>query len=169
MNQLLRILVVVVTITMATTEAHAGLSDGFRGLAFGDAAVLESAPIQGCARSSEEGVVWECQTTIGEVSVVVKYAAMEGLFCGVAIEVNGYTNASSLMATFKSAYGPGVQQHDWDDSALAGRFWKDGDVLAGWTYNEFSGDGMMTMFSAPVHDEVERRKKARAAGGVEDL
>ena len=150
--------------------AHAGkLAEGFRGLPFGDQAALDEEPMPGCTAYPETGFRWVCNTTIGEVPVVVSYAVLEGLFIGVTIRAEGYTHASTLLATLKQAYGPGSRRHDWDTDALADRNWQDGTVAATWEYNEFSKTATVSIFDLAAYAEAEKREKKRAADGVDDL
>lgn len=149
--------------------AHADLADGFRGIPFGDAVVIAEAPIEGCRADSEIGVRWRCDTTIGDVPVVVRYMEMEDVYVGVVVVVEGYSSALTLLGTLRNAYGSGERKHDWDHGDLAARNWSDGDVMATWDWNKYSNVGTLSYFSISAYTLMEKRRAARTASGVGDL
>lgn len=160
-----------VLILFVPSVSHAGkLADGFRGHPYGDPSWLDDeAPGDSCVKEPEESVPWKCSDKIGETPVDISYVVMEGLYVGVLITTDGFTNATNLLATLKAAYGNGIKVNDWDDSSLADLMWKDREVYASFKYNQFSGRTEVYISAMSVYNEAEALRKARAAQGAGDL
>ena len=158
-------------IAMMVMPAHAGkLAEGFRGLPYGDASVLDTAPMENCRPDTELAVRWFCPTQIGEAEVTVAYMVKEGLYFGNVIATpKSYKDAHALHTILIEAYGKGAKTHEWDHGALADRTWRDGTVYAGWSYNQYTHIGQVILFDLDKQTEVKKRQAEKAQKSVDDL
>jgi len=86
----------------STTPALAGkLADGFRGIPYGPSSVIAESPLPGCVSDAAVGVQWQCDTTIGDAQVKVRYMADEGLFYGIFVKAQGYVNSEALISVLQ--------------------------------------------------------------------
>jgi hypothetical protein len=144
------------------------LADGFRGIPYGPASVLDTAPGESCTAGTQEGARWVCQVQVGEVAVEVAYMVKENLFYGVHTTATGYMSCSAYFDVLSAAYGPGTPANTYDKSALADHKWSDGEVIGSWEYNKYSDKGVFLAFHRAVVAQIDRieteRAKAAASG-----
>lgn len=156
--------------SLVLSTASAGkLAEGFRGVPYGPATALDVAPGDSCASSTEVGVRWLCQVHLGEAEVQVAYMVKEGLFYGLVMRANEYTNASAFFDVLVAGYGPGSPENTYDDSRLADRMWRDGSVIGSWGYNKFSDLGQFIVFDQTAMAKIKATENERAkaaAGGL---
>ena len=168
----MRIAIIAMAILAMPVPALAGkLADGFRGVPFGPDSVIAAAPLPECHTSTEEGVKWACNTTIGDHSVQVAYMADEGLFYAVMLLGEGYAVAEGLMRIFRSAYGPGslTKSYNTESEPLADRIWRDGPVWASWEYNQFSDGSHLIIVHDKYHNQMKAAKVAKSKNAIGDL
>lgn len=155
---------------LLTPSAFAGkLAEGFRGIPYGPASVLDVAPGEGCAANTEMSVRWMCTVQLGEASVQVAYMVQEGLFFGVVIHATGYGNASAFFDVLTAGYGAGTAANTYDSSRLADRRWQDGNASGSWDYNKFSDEGKFIAYDQTLMAKIKAAEAARAkaaAGGL---
>lgn len=156
-----------------SSPAHAGkLADGFRGLAFGPASVLDQPPQpQGCI-AGETTTRWLCVVEINGVATEVAYIAAEGWFYSVQIQPpRNYMAAAAVFAALTAAYGP-CAKDQYASGVLPKCSWtdgSDGQARALWDYNRFSEESTVTIFHRDVYGNVEAIRKQRAAQAAEGL
>jgi hypothetical protein len=155
---------------MMLSNAMAGkLAEGFRGLPYGPASVLDTAPGESCANTGEAGVRWVCLMRLGEASVEVSYMVQEGLFCGILIRSAGYSNATAFFDVLLAGYGVGTPANTYDESRMADRRWQDGDVIGSWEYNKYSDKAQFISFNRSLMAQIkaiETERAKAAAGGL---
>jgi len=150
---------------LASDTAQAGkLAEGFRGLQFGDVAVLDQQPLPDCAANPEPGVRWSCNTTVASVPVRAHYMADEGLFHGVMLQAKGSQQLAQLQAALTAAWGAGR-----DGGYRLDRLWQDGDTVASLSHNRYSYAITVMMQDRAVAAQIEQAKAKRAQQAVDDL
>ena len=145
------------------------LAEGFRGIPFGDAAVISAAPIAGCTTTEDPTVPWVCETDIGSVRATVGFIAHGGTFYGYSIVVDGAEPGAEFLRVAAAAYGEGKPINSYDSGHMSDRTWMDGDVRAIWKYNQFSKKGTFSCYSVQYLAKAENEKKAAAETAVNDL
>ena len=161
---------------LMSMSAQAGkLAEGFRGLPFGPAAILENPPqpsgcTQGDAISAQSsGMKWVCVVEINGVAVEVNYAVEEGYFYGVQITPPAnFPAARDVFAALTAAYGP-CEQSEAASGPLPDCRWVDGSSVATWTYNRFTDKSAVSIFSRAVFSEVDAARKAKANAAAQGL
>jgi hypothetical protein len=162
--------ILIAALLLASIPAQAGkLAEGFRGIPFGDAAPLATAPMDGCSPKPEPSVEWNCSTTIGDVPVTVAYMVQEGLFTGVFIITEDFGNADTLFKTLQAAWGKGRKTNDWQDGSLPDWSWSDGGVYGSFRYNEYSNKASVIAFDARLSAKADAIKAEKAKSGAGDL
>lgn len=157
------------------TLALAGkLEDGWRGIPYGPAAVLDTAPTSDCTKDTEPGVLWVCRETVADVPVTVSYMADEGIYTGVMINAKGYSACKVLFDTLTVAWPmPFTQESEYDRSTIPDGFWNLSrykvTTAAAWSYNQFSGECHASTLNARLTEVVAAKKKAAAAAAAEAL
>ncbi len=150
---------------LASTTAQAGkLAEGFRGLQFGPATVLDQQPLPDCAANPEPGVRWSCNTTVADVPVRAHYMADEGLFHSVMLQAKGAQQLAQLQAALAAAWGAGR-----DGGYRLDRLWQDGDTVASLSHNGYSYAITVVMQDRAVSAQIEKAKAKRAKQAVGDL
>lgn len=151
---------------VATTLAGKLQDDnGFRGKQFGPASVLEEAPMEGCVKNSDDGVLWSCNSTLGEYPIVVNYAADEGLFNSVLITSEGYGACYSIKNILTAAWGTPLQSNPYIEEYN----WIDKPVVASWKFNKFNDTCLVLIMNLDVYQMVKTRGQERAKAAVGDL
>ena len=150
-----------ITLTAAATP----LRDGFRGIPAGPVPeLLKTAPADGCTKSPAPDIAWMCPSTIGAVKVQVAYMVQEGLYAGVGISTKGYTESMQLLEICTAAWGKPLQ-----GSPRYDYLWQDKTVVAAMNYNRYSHETTIVILDIEVNDEIQKRKRQRAARNVDDL
>lgn len=151
------------------STSHAGkLAEGVFGVKWG-AAPEFPAPMEGCIHNPEPGVEWTCEKQVGTVPVAAAWGYKhEHVFITVLI-AKGDSECSMLMDTLTQAWGKSIPLNSYDKSRMAERAWKDGQVIAHWTWNQFTKACKAAAISLPDKEYVEEQDKKVAAMGVEDL
>jgi hypothetical protein len=150
---------------LTASPAHAGkLAAGFRGVPFGPATVLDAQPLPDCAAEPENGVRWQCNTTIAGAAVQVNYMVDEGLFFAVLMQAQGAQTLAQLEAALVAAWGQGQ-----DGGYRMDRFWQDGNTVASISHNSYSYSITVLLQDRAVSKQVEASKALRAAKAVDDL
>lgn len=163
-----------ITMLLLTMSAEAGkLTEGFRGIPWGDPAVLEKPPIEGCIKPEDfAGALWACPVTIAEVPMQAHFMVGHGIFWGVALfnPALSYSDATTLKDALVAAWGPGQPsnkhltdkvEHPW--------VWTDGNVGAGegamatWSRNQFSGKTSMLIADTALAVKVRALDEAATA------
>lgn len=157
------------SLILLATASAGKLADGFRGVAYGPASALNTAPGESCATSLDSTVRWVCPTRLGEASVKVSYVVKEGLFFSVIIDADGYLNSAALLNVILAAYGPGTFAHSYDDSHMADRFWRDGNVVGGWKFNQYSDTAQFIAFEKTLLDKIQALENERAKAAASGL
>ena len=156
--------------SLVLNVATAGkLAEGYRGIPFGPENVLQNPPSEVCAYLPHPGVKWDCNQTIAGVNVTTTYSVEEGIFFMVGINVSTYTDSSNVMDVLLAAWGPGMKLKPYQTGVLPEWVWKDGDVMAKFTYNQVSGTGLIVIFDKVKLAEVDAKKAAKAASSAGDL
>lgn len=145
------------------------LAEGYRGIPFGPQAVLDNPPSEACAYLPHPGVKWDCNQTIGGVNVTTSYSVEEGIFYGVGINVSTYSDSSTVMDVLKAAYGPGMKLKQYQTGVLPEWMWKDGDVIATFSYNQITSTALIVIFNRAKLAEVDEKKASKAASSAGDL
>lgn len=145
------------------------LADGFRGVPYGPAGVLDTPPAEGCKSNPGPGSRWECPIKLGDASVSAYYMADQGLFYGMVLETVGYANASALHEVLVVAYGPCTKKHDFDTDLLADCTWNDGSVSAAWEYNPYSYKVQVLLFDRTLYETIRAVGTQRAAEAAKGL
>lgn len=152
-----------------TNTAEAGkLAEGFRGVPYGPASVLDVPPGENCAANTESGVRWNCQVRLGEANVEVAYMVQEGLFFGLVIHAEGYGNSTAFFDVLVAGYGAGAPANTYDETKLADRRWLDGNVVGSWDYNKYSDKARFIVYDQTLMAKIKAieadRAKAAASG-----
>lgn len=142
------------------------LADGFRGVPYGPAEVLTISPGEGCQENPSQGTRWTCPVKLGDASVTAHYLAEEGLFYSVFLES---TDGHALHDVLSAAYGTCRPLHDYDTAALADCAWSDGNAVAIWEYNQFSGKAQVLLFDRVLQAQVKAAAGRRAAEAAKGL
>ena len=160
-----------IPIFILTLAADAGkLADGFRGIPFGPAAVMDTAPLPGCRPDSEPGFKWACATEVGGVPVTVSYGVEHGLYYATAIWFKlGYTEAATFRGVLTAAYGKGAPAKDYMRDGMDDWVWRDGSVSARFTYNQFSHLVSFFIMDIDLYKQVEAAKAIEAKQAIGDL
>ena len=138
--------------------------NGFRGKTFGPASVLDEAPMDGCVKNPEEGVLWTCKTTIGEYPVTTSYMASEGLFTGMVIASSGYTTCEGIKDILSAAWGAPRQENPYIK-----RFtWSDSPVFASWEM-KYDDSCAVVIINLDVSMQAKASRENRAKNAVGDL
>jgi len=157
------------------TLALAGkLEDGWRGIPYGPAEVLATAPTAKCTKGIENGVRWECRETVADVPVTVSYMADEGIYVGVTIEAEGYAACRTLFDTLQAAWKvPFTQEWEHASGVLPDGFWNlmksETSTYGSWDYNEYSYKCSALTMTTSLMEVVASKKKAAAAAAAEAL
>lgn len=154
---------------LLSTALAGKLAEGFRGLPYGPAAVLDVAPGESCAANTESGVRWNCQVRLGEANVEVAYMVQEGLFFGIVIHATGYVNAAAFFDVLVAGYGAGTPANTYDDTKLADRRWQDGSVIGSWSYNKYSDKAQFIAFEQTLMTTIKTAEKERAKAAASGL
>lgn len=155
---------------LSANTAEAGkMAEGFRGLPYGPATVLDTAPGENCAANTEASVRWSCQVRLGEANVEVAYMVQEGLFLGVVIHAEGHSNATAFFDVLVAGYGPGTPGNTYDTSRLADRRWQDGNVVGSWDYNKFSDKAQFVAFDQTLMTKIKAAESDRAKAAASGL
>lgn len=161
---------------LMSMSAQAGkLAEGFRGIPFGPATVLENPPQpsgcrQGDAVSTQaKGVRWVCPVEINGVGVEANYAVEEGYYYGVQITPPAnFAAARDVLAALTAAYGT-CEQSQVASGPLPDCRWVDGSAVAAWTYNRFTERSSISIFDRAVFSEVDAARKAKANAAAQGL
>lgn len=147
---------------LAATTAHAGaLADGFRGIPYGDIAVLNKPPMPDCIHpEARTGVRWACPTSIGDVPVGVHYMGGHGIYYGVLVKAQGYTAHLGLRAALRGAWGEPI------DGPPGVLIWMDGPVMGSLQYTRAGQVVTLVMVHQPLQEQYKQlaAEAARAAG-----
>lgn len=159
---------------LLSTLALAGkLEDGWRGIPYGPAEVLATAPTADCTKDTEPGVRWVCRETVADVSVTVSYMADEGIYAGVVIEAEGYATCQTLFATLQAAWKVPFTEEEHASSVLPDGFWnlmKYKTATSGaWDYNRYTSKCKAVTMNTSLTEVVAAKKKAAAAAAAEAL
>lgn len=158
------------------SSAHAGkLAEGFRGLKFGPASVLDKPPQpQGCVRGDAgspqgKGTAWDCVVEINGVAVEAGYIVESGWFYGVQITVpDNFLAARAVREALGAAYGTCVTK-EYASGVLPDCTWTEGTSKAVWSYNQFSDASSVSIFDFATFANVEAARKAAAAAAAAGL
>ncbi len=149
------------------------LEDGWRGIPYGPASVLDTAPTSSCTRTDEPGVLWACQEDIASVPVNVFYMASDGWYHGVSINAVGFAACSTVFATLKAAWDAPWGPKEYASGSLPDGFWNlmvyQKTTSAAWTYNPYSHACSAFTMNAGISAKIDAIKKARAALAAEAL
>ena len=159
-------------------NAFAGkLEDGWRGIPYGDATKLETAPTANCKANTQFAVRWECQEQVGGQTVTVAYMVEYGIYKGVHITCKGFLACDTLFRTVSAAWADSAFVADRAAyGALPNGFFGLGDVAAhrthvcaSWKFNPYTDEGLIDVMNMDLIREVENRKAAEAAKNAQDL
>lgn len=163
-------------ILLLSSLASAGkLADGFRGLAYGPASVVENAPLpQGCVTGGTpldgEGERWVCAVEINGIAVSASYMVDGGYFTGVYISVpSNFAAAAAVYEALSAAYGTCRPKYAADRSPFPECTWTDGTARAVWSYNQYSHKTTVTIFDMDVYAKVEAIRSERARQAASGL
>ena len=159
------------------SPAHAGkLADGFRGLAFGPASVLDQPPQpQGCVMGeattvSATGARWSCAVEINGVTVDATYIIEAGVFYGVQITPpRNFAAAVAVYDALTAAYGVCVKRDKYATGNMPDCTWSDGEARAVWEYNPYSDKSAVSLFDRAVYNTVEAARKSAAEAAASGL
>lgn len=152
------------TVLLWPTVAQAGkLAEGLFGLKWGGMAEFP-APTKGCVHNPEPGIEWVCPKKIGQVNARASFAWKFETFYGGLITTQGFQACTDLHHTLVAAWGPPVEPPQ-----LSAQNWKDGDVVAGWEYNEYTHKCHVAIAHLDMITKVEDLEKKSAAMGADDL
>jgi len=156
------------------TLALAGkLEDGWRGIPYGPAEVLATAPTAKCTKGIANGVRWECRETVSDVPVTVYYMADEGLYTGVMINAKGYSACTVLFDTLTVAWSVPFTEKQYASGVLPDGFWNlsgyNGTTVAAWSYNQFSDECHASTSNTRLTDVIAAKKKAKAQDAAGEL
>lgn len=157
------------------TSALAGkLEDGWRGIPYGDASVLTTAPTASCRAAPEPGTLWVCDELVGGAPVSVTYIGSDGLYVGVMIRAKGYTDCKVLFDTVTAAWSvPFTKQSEYDRSVLPDGFWNLSryrtTTAAAWEYNQFTGACHASTLNAKLTEVIDAAKARRASDAAAEL
>lgn len=157
------------------TLALAGkLEDGWRGIPYGPAEVLATAPTADCVKGTLPAVKWECRETVADVPVVVAYMAEEGIYESVVIEANGYAACQTLFTTLQAAWAvPFTPREEHASGILPDGFWnlmRFRTTTSGtWNFNEYSGKCLAITVNFNLDEQITARKKIAAEFAAEAL
>jgi hypothetical protein len=152
--------------------ASAGkLAEGFLGVPYGDATVLEAGPpIESCKPGLADGIRWFCDHTIGTARVKVAFMVSEGLYTSTMISGDSLDECQEVAATFKAAYGEGTPKYDFErNNALAERTWFDGAGVANFIYYKYSHKCDALISNLDIHKLEESRRAERAKAATSGL
>ena len=162
-------------ILLMSSAALAGkLENGWRGIPYGPAEVLEKAPGMTCLENPEAGVRWKCAERVADVSVESAYMVDHGFYTGVNLTCHGYADCRVLYDTVTAAWAvPFTRKRESDASALADGFFnlaaaKTG-VCASWEFNDYTNVGTLLVIDMVLAHRVESLRKAEAARAAEAL
>jgi hypothetical protein len=159
---------------LLSTATAGKLSDGWHGLPYGPASVLETAPTSVCTRTPEATVAWICDETIGGAPVKVHYMADEGWFTGVMIKAESYASCSVLFDVLTAAWKvPFTPKSEYDKGLLPDGFWNlmayKRETAAAWHYNTYSDTCSASTMNTGLSALIEAAKAKRAAAAAESL
>lgn len=159
----------------STPEAFAGkLAEGFRGLAFGTALDTppETAPEAACVSNPEPGIRWSCSVEIGGVPLQAHYGTSYGRHYTTLLQGKlDYAQATTLLDVLKAGWGTPRPMDSWVQKPAVDdkQFWMDGDIMAMWDRNQFSGETTLAVMSMTEVRQKEAADKAAAAAAVGGL
>lgn len=139
--------------------------NGFRGKQFGPASVLDEAPMEGCVKNPEKGVLWSCKTTLGEHTIQAHYLVQEDLFTSMILTAEGYTTCYGIKNILSIAWGDPIQLNPYIEEYQ----WRDLPVLASWEFNKFDDTCLTFIMNTDVYQTVKDREQERAKAAVGDL
>lgn len=157
------------------TSALAGkLEDGWRGIPYGDASVLTTAPTASCRAAPEPGTLWVCDELVGGVPITVAYIGSDGLYVSVMIRAKGYPDCRVLFDTLTAAWSvPFSKRSDYDHGVLPDGFWNlhryTTATAAAWTYNQFSGECLAATLTERLTKQLDEVKARRASDAAAEL
>lgn len=157
-------------LSLISLPAFAGkLADGWRGHPYGPQAWLQADPGTGiCMADPEPGVRWRCTETMNAFPVSVNYIVTEGIYTGIYAQCEGYSACSAFYDVLVAAWGP-ITKKAYSAATLSDGTWRDGRVMAGWDYNEYSAKGSLMTFDLDIEAQRKARaadRAAEAAGGI---
>lgn len=133
------------SLVFAPPEWAGRLATGFKGIPFGDAGALRSAPLPGCTRGADGETAWTCKHRIGSTAVMAVFYASHSIYWGFGLATDGWDECSDVLRALQSAYGPGSpdsrlpEQYE-SSSVSVDRVWQEGAVSAYWSYNQFTDE-----------------------------
>jgi hypothetical protein len=156
------------------TLALAGkLEDGWRGIPYGPAEVLATAPTADCVKGTAPAVKWLCRETVADVPVVVAYMAEEGIYESVVIEANGYAACQTLFTTLQAAWAVPFTPEEHASDILPNGFWnltRFKTTTSGvWDFNEYSRKCKAITINSKLDEQITARKKIAAEFAAEAL
>ena len=159
---------------LLVTLALAGkLEDGWRGIPYGPAEVLATAPTADCVKDAEPAVKWLCRETVADVTVFVSYMAEEGIYSGVVIKANGYTACQTLFTTLQAAWAVPFTSAKYASDILPNGFWnltRFRTTTSGtWDFNEYSSKCEAITVNFKLAEQITARKKISAEFAAEAL
>jgi hypothetical protein len=150
------------------------LEAGWRGIPYGDAAVLQTPPTEDCKAAPEPGVAWTCRELVGPARITVSYMVDKGVYSGVYIQCKSYSDCSTLFAAISAAWvdTPFVPKSGSSGSLSDGFFnllhARDG-VCAAWTYNPYTYGGSVVVVDAVAYNRAAAIKNTEAIKASEGL
>ena len=123
-----------------------------------------------CTPDPEPGVRWLCPESVGGAPVEVNYMLapeIGGAFTGIVLHCKGYTSCATVLDTLMAAWGKPFHTEEY--GPLPDRMWRDGSVLAGWEYNQFSDTGTVTTLDEVLYERIKAVKASKAQDAAGEL
>jgi hypothetical protein len=158
------------SLALSVSPAEAGkLANGYRGQAWGEVALDSLATVGECSSSVESQVGRICRQDFASAEAEVAYMYDLGVFFGIYLVANGYSNCSTIFEVLSAGYGRGrpkvASLDSWEDD----RFWFDGPVGASWSYNRFSKQCTLTVSHTTLYERISAPSEAAAKSAAEGL
>lgn len=141
------------------------LSNNFRGVEFGPAAVLAKKPMSNCRSRPEDGIRWTCVSTIAEQTVKIHYMEQHNLFFGVFIQASGYSECEWIKRTLDAAWGEPSQPNEYIEDF----YWHRGAIYAIYSLNSITDSCQVLQLNNDLQQQVEELNRTSAAQSVDDL
>lgn len=161
-------------ILLAITLAVAGkLEDGWRGIPYGPASVLDTAPTDSCRKADDHSVLWACQEQVADVPVTVYYMGSEGWYHGVTLRAVGFSECATLFTTLTAAWDAPWTEKEYASGPLPDGWWNlmasNKRTSAAWTYNRYSDTCSAFTMNRGISAKIDAKKAERAASAAESL
>lgn len=135
--------------------AFAGKMDqGFRGMPWGDATVLDALNSSKCARNPHEDVTLRCSDLIGDIPVIIDYGSLENVFYAVMVTCTGKNNCMKFYATLAEAYTPCTTQYNPIAAEHQCMWNNEKHTFGSWIYYEHNQIGTFTVFNVTEYQRA---------------